>query len=148
MRFETPMQNRETPRHFWPERWWALVDFRIGIIPLPVYVLLVFIIILLVRTDEVKSDAPTMIAVLVLGGFTCAELGARDLLRAEVARFPQQAVDGLDNDGANGVDDVGERETTPPYDKPLRGMQVLIRTYERDSRAIRQVRVNQHFMPE
>jgi prepilin-type N-terminal cleavage/methylation domain-containing protein len=47
-----------------------------------------------------------------------------------------------------GVDDVGERETVPPYDKPLRGVQVLLRSYERDSRAIRQVRVNQHFMPE
>jgi type II secretory pathway pseudopilin PulG len=47
-----------------------------------------------------------------------------------------------------GVDDVGERETAPPYDKPLRGMQVLIRSYERDSRSIRQVRVNQHFMQE
>src|ERR1700744_625983 len=83
MRPETSMQDRETPRPFWPERWWALVDFRIGIIPLPVYVLLVFIIILLVRTDEVKSDAPTMITVLVLGGFTCAEIGARlPLLRS------------------------------------------------------------------
>jgi hypothetical protein len=47
-----------------------------------------------------------------------------------------------------GIDDVGERETRPPYDKPLRGMQAVIRTYERDSRSIRQVRVNQHFMPE
>jgi hypothetical protein len=47
-----------------------------------------------------------------------------------------------------GVDDAGERETAPPYDKPLRGVQVLLRTYEPDSRAIRQVRVNQHFMPE
>ena len=47
-----------------------------------------------------------------------------------------------------GVDDVGERETAPPYDKPLRGMQVLLRAYERDSRQIRQIRVNQHFMPE
>jgi hypothetical protein len=47
-----------------------------------------------------------------------------------------------------GADDAGERETVPPYDKPLRGMQVLIRTYEPDSRAIRQVRVNQHFLPE
>jgi hypothetical protein len=47
-----------------------------------------------------------------------------------------------------GVDDVGERETAPPYDKPLRGVQVLMRVYEADSRAIRQVRVNQHFMPE
>ena len=59
-----------------------------------------------------------------------------------------QGTDGLDNYGDLGVDDVGERETTPPYDKPLRGMQALIRTYEHDSRAIRQVRVNQHFMPE
>jgi prepilin-type N-terminal cleavage/methylation domain-containing protein len=47
-----------------------------------------------------------------------------------------------------GVDDVGERETVPPYDRPLRGMQVLVRTYEPDSRAIRQIRVNQHFMQE
>jgi hypothetical protein len=47
-----------------------------------------------------------------------------------------------------GVDDNGERETAPPYDRPLRGLQVLIRVYEPDSRAIRQVRVNQHFMPE
>lgn len=47
-----------------------------------------------------------------------------------------------------GVDDIGERETAPPYDKPLRGVQVILRTYERDSRTIRQVRVNQHFMPE
>jgi hypothetical protein len=59
-----------------------------------------------------------------------------------------QGTDGLDNNRALGVDDVNERETTPPYDKPLRGMQALIRTYERDSRAIRQVRVNQHFMQE
>jgi hypothetical protein len=59
-----------------------------------------------------------------------------------------QGTDGLDNNGVLGVDDVNERETTPPYDKPLRGMQVLIRTYEHDSRAIRQVKVNQHFMAE
>jgi hypothetical protein len=47
-----------------------------------------------------------------------------------------------------GVDDTGERETMPPYDRPLRGIQILMRVYEPDSRAIRQVRVNQHFMPE
>lgn len=59
-----------------------------------------------------------------------------------------QGTDGLDNNRILGVDDVNERETTPPYDKPMRGMQVLIRAYERDSRAIRQVKVNQHFMAE
>jgi len=63
-------------------------------------------------------------------------------------KIVDQGTDGLDNDGALGVDDAGERETTPAYDKPLRGVQVLLRSYERDSRAIRQVRVTQHFMPE
>jgi hypothetical protein len=47
-----------------------------------------------------------------------------------------------------GPDDVGERETAPPYDRPLRGVQVVLRLYERDSRQVRQVRVNQHFVPE
>jgi prepilin-type N-terminal cleavage/methylation domain-containing protein len=48
----------------------------------------------------------------------------------------------------NGPDDVGERETAPPYDKPLRGVQAILRVYERDSRQIRQVSVTQHFVPE
>jgi hypothetical protein len=61
---------------------------------------------------------------------------------------PLIAGDHIDDIAVLGPDDAGERETTPPYDKPLRGMQVLIRTYEPDSRAIRQVRVNQHFLPE
>lgn len=48
----------------------------------------------------------------------------------------------------NGVDDVGERETTPPYDRPLRGIQIKLRGFERDSQQIREVTVNQHFVPE
>ena len=48
----------------------------------------------------------------------------------------------------HGVDDPGERETAPPYDVPLRGMQVRLRAYERDSRQVREVGVKQHFVPE
>jgi hypothetical protein len=59
-----------------------------------------------------------------------------------------QAVDGLDNSGQLGSDDAVERETAPPYDMPLRGIKAIVRTYERDSRAIRQVPVVQHFMSE
>jgi malate:Na+ symporter len=66
-----------TSGRFWPERWWRLVDSRIGIIPLPIYVVLVALVITLVYTGEMRSDGPTMIAVLVLGGFTCAEIGKR-----------------------------------------------------------------------
>jgi hypothetical protein len=64
-------------RPFWPEGWWRLVDFRIGIVPLPVYVLLIGLVAALVALGEIRSDAPTMIVVLVLGGFTCAEIGKR-----------------------------------------------------------------------
>ena len=61
---------------------------------------------------------------------------------------PFDALDTNNDVAVSGIDDVGERETAPPYDRPLRGMQVILRAYERDSRAIRQVRVTQHLMPE
>ncbi|WP_146443973.1 PilW family protein [Botrimarina colliarenosi] len=47
-----------------------------------------------------------------------------------------------------GPDDYAERETRPPYDAPLRGLQVSLRAYERDSRQIREVRVKESFVPE
>ena len=55
--------------------------------------------------------------------------------------------DGLD-DGTSAVDDHGEWETSPPYPVPLRGIQVRIRVYEPDSRSVREVSINQHFVPE
>ncbi len=48
----------------------------------------------------------------------------------------------------NGVDDSQERETIPPYDTPLRGMQVKIRVYDRDSRQIREATVTRNFVPQ
>ena len=62
-------------RRFWPEGWWRIIDIKIGIIPLPIYLILVALIAVLVQEGEIKPDGPTMIAVLVLGGFTCAEIG-------------------------------------------------------------------------
>jgi len=56
--------------------------------------------------------------------------------------------DGFDTDNQNGVDDVGERETSPPYPVPLRGIQVKIRALEPDTRQIRQVTVVSDFIPE
>jgi CCS family citrate carrier protein len=64
-------------RRFWPQGWWRFVDFKIGIIPLPVYAILVILLAILTQEGEIRPDAPTMIAVLVLGGFTCAEIGKR-----------------------------------------------------------------------
>ncbi|MGL4513740.1 MAG: PilW family protein [Lacipirellulaceae bacterium] len=47
-----------------------------------------------------------------------------------------------------GPDDLSERETQPPYDTNLRGVQVTLRAYERDSRQVRQTSVIESFVPE
>ena len=62
--------------------------------------------------------------------------------------YADEGTDGFDSDSTNGVDDVGERETSPPYPVPLRGIQVKIRAIEPDSRQIRQVTVVSDFIPE
>jgi hypothetical protein len=58
-----------------------------------------------------------------------------------------QGTNGLDDDNVNGVDDAGERETSPPYDVPLRGVKVILRVYERDARQIREASVTHSFVP-
>lgn len=60
---------------------------------------------------------------------------------------PDQGTDGFDNDNANGVDDPLEMETSPPYPAPLRGIQVKIRVFDPGSRQIREVTVEQDFLP-
>jgi len=58
-----------------------------------------------------------------------------------------QGTNGFDDDNIFGVDDVGERETSPPYDAPLRGLQVRFRVYEFDARQIREASVTHSFAP-
>jgi malate:Na+ symporter len=60
-----------------PQRWWRLMEIRVGIIPLPVYALLIGIVGYFVVKNRISTDLNTMIAVLALFGFTCAELGHR-----------------------------------------------------------------------
>ena len=62
---------------FWPQGWWRLMDSRIGIIPLPVYLLLAALIGGFVVTGKVPTDISVSMAILVVGGFTCAEVGKR-----------------------------------------------------------------------
>ncbi len=64
-----------------------------------------------------------------------------------------EGTDGLDTKDNNGVfrygvDDLGERETSPPYPHPLRGIQIIIRTLDPDSRQVRQITVTSDFTPE
>src|ERR1700679_1719509 len=62
---------------FWPKGWWSIVDFKIGIIPLPVYLILLAVIAGFAVTGTVPSDILMAIVLLSMGGFTCAELGKR-----------------------------------------------------------------------
>ncbi|MBU6296856.1 MAG: 2-hydroxycarboxylate transporter family protein [Alphaproteobacteria bacterium] len=57
--------------------WWKIIDFKIGIVPLPIFVGLFFLIFAFVRAGHVPSDILMNIAVLAVGGFACAELGKR-----------------------------------------------------------------------
>ncbi|SAL75013.1 citrate carrier protein [Caballeronia terrestris] len=71
-----PLQQTVKPR-FWPEGWWKLMEYRIGIIPLPVYVILLALITGFAVTGKVPGEISMAIAVLAFFGFTCAEIGKR-----------------------------------------------------------------------
>jgi malate:Na+ symporter len=57
--------------------WWRFVEFRIGIIPAPVFLLLAALTAGFTMTGKVPSDILMNIAMLGLGGFACAEVGKR-----------------------------------------------------------------------
>ncbi|PLZ01394.1 malate permease [Burkholderia sp. WAC0059] len=59
------------------ERWWRIFDIRIGALPLPVYVLLVGVLAAMAARGKLAADLPTGIALVAVGGFTCAELARR-----------------------------------------------------------------------
>jgi hypothetical protein len=54
-------------------------------------------------------------------------------------------IDDADDPGNGIVDDLYEYETSPPYPAPLHGIQVKIRTFEPDSRQVREVTVVVNF---
>src|SRR5438309_1634721 len=65
------------------QRWWTLMEFRIGVLPLPVVVILLGLFAAFIVAGKFPAggktpqDVRTMLAVLAVGGFVCAELGKR-----------------------------------------------------------------------
>jgi malate:Na+ symporter len=55
----------------------SLMNYRIGIIPLPVYLVLLALVGGFALTGNMNGEINMMMAALVLGGFTCAEIGKR-----------------------------------------------------------------------
>lgn len=56
-------------------RWWRLMDRRIGIVPLPIFVVVVLLLATFIRLGKVPADLTTNILTLTVGGFACAEIG-------------------------------------------------------------------------
>lgn len=78
----SPVSDQASAAGFWPKRWWQLMEFRIGIIPLPVYFLLLgllvaFVLIRKVTDEKTPEEISVVLAIMVVGGFTCAEIGKR-----------------------------------------------------------------------
>ncbi|MES2113963.1 MAG: 2-hydroxycarboxylate transporter family protein [Pseudomonadota bacterium] len=61
----------------WPAAWWRVIDARIGVVPLPIYLLLLVLIAGFAVLGKMPTDISVSIAVLAVGGFTCAEIGKR-----------------------------------------------------------------------
>src|SRR5437879_6028618 len=70
----TPGASRAS---WWPHGSWKIMDTQIGIVPIPIYGILVALIAGFTYTGDIKGEVSIMIAVLVIGGFTCAEIGKR-----------------------------------------------------------------------
>ncbi len=56
-------------------------------------------------------------------------------------------VNGIDDNGDGIIDDANERDTLPPYPFALRGVQIKLRVYEPSSKQIREVTVEETFVP-
>jgi malate:Na+ symporter len=72
-----PTGHLDSHQRFWPEGWWKLMEYRIGIIPLPVYVILLVLITGFAVSGRLPGEISMAIAVLAFFGFTCAEIGKR-----------------------------------------------------------------------
>ena len=63
---------------FWPEGWWKLMELRIGVLPLPVFLVLLAVIAWFTGNGgKFPGEICMMMAVLAVGGFACGELGRR-----------------------------------------------------------------------
>jgi len=70
----TSSKDNTKSNAFWPEGWWKIMEKRIGIIPLPVYIILAGVIYYFCRTGKFPTEVSMMIAVMVFFGFTCSEV--------------------------------------------------------------------------
>ena len=68
---------RLAPLPGWARVWQRLMDWRIGVVPVPVAVVLAGVLWYFVSRGKVATDLPMMIGLTVLLSFICAEIGHR-----------------------------------------------------------------------
>src|ERR1700733_303406 len=74
----TPLPPDQAKKQaFWPQGWWRLMEIRIGIIPLPIYVIAGALIAILVYIDKLPNEISLVIVMFAFFGFTLAEIGKR-----------------------------------------------------------------------
>lgn len=87
----------------------------------------------------------------VVGGFTFCTWSQhyeRDGINQNGNALTDEGTDGLDNDGAFGIDDGGELETSPPYPFALRSLQIKIRVVDIQTQKVRQMTIQNDFFLE
>ena len=61
----------------WLKTWWKIVDFNIGVVPLPIFVVLIGIVGYYSWIGKLPGEITMAIGMLSIGGFACGELGKR-----------------------------------------------------------------------
>lgn len=63
---------------FWPHGWWRLMNAKIGVIPVPLFVLTgLLIAAMCVTKGKLSNEIAVMVATLAFFGFACGEIGKR-----------------------------------------------------------------------
>lgn len=61
---------------FWPQGWWRLMNAKIGVIPVPLFVLTgILIAAMCVTKGKLSNEIAVMVATLAFFGFACGEIG-------------------------------------------------------------------------
>ena len=74
-REKSPAMLRPPPIPAAARIWQRMMEWRIGIVPIPVFVLLAAMTCYFVMVAKVATDLPMMIAVVAIFGFACAQIG-------------------------------------------------------------------------
>lgn len=79
----TQAKQAAPDERFWPHGWWRLMEKRIGIFPLPVYIVAGALLVVLVSIHNLANEISLVIVMFAFCGFTLAEIGKRiPLVRA------------------------------------------------------------------